>query len=197
MVSRKSALGTRLKLTSTGLLYADAVVLTALITVSGPYDWKRYSAAAAEAPRSELPSYGEAPFTRPLASLTGLVIPAIRTRVIHSAPNLELAPIARPAPLPVPGQPVLLTLSTSQLLSGVFSNGDRPEVVITTVGPHTTIARYVQGEDETERRLQRMADIEWVSSSWKGKRLTRLRMRGQKKIVDEVMYSSSPFFEKR
>ncbi|KAF8750957.1 Josephin protein [Rhizoctonia solani] len=195
MVSRKSALGTRLKLTSTGLLYADAIVLTALITVSGPYDWKRYPAAAAEPPRSELPSYGEAPFTRPLASLTGLVVPTIRSRAIHSAPSLP--PIARPAPLPVPGQPVILTLSTHQLLSGVFSNGDRPEVVITTVGPHTTIARYVQGEDETERRLQRMANIEWVSSSWKGKRLTRLRMHGQKKIVDEIMYSTSPFFEKR
>ncbi|QRW21765.1 hypothetical protein RhiXN_06754 [Rhizoctonia solani] len=174
---------------------ANAIVLTALITVSGPYDWKRYPAAAAEPPRSELPSYGEAPFTRPLASLTGLVVPTIRSRAIHSAPSLP--PIARPAPLPVPGQPVILTLSTHQLLSGVFSNGDRPEVVITTVGPHTTIARYVQGEDETERRLQRMANIEWVSSSWKGKRLTRLRMHGQKKIVDEIMYSTSPFFEKR
>ncbi|CAE7204875.1 unnamed protein product [Rhizoctonia solani] len=189
MVSRKSALGTRLKLTSTGLLYADAVVLTALITVSGPYDWKRYPPAPAEEPTG-LPSYGQAPFTRPLASLTGLLPP---TRV-YSAPNLA---IPRPAPLPVPGQPVLLTLSTHQLLSGVFSNGDRPEVVITTVGPHTTIARYVQAEDEAERKLQRISNVEWVSSSWKGKRLTRIRMHGQRKILDEIMYSSSPFFEKR
>ncbi|KAG8730034.1 hypothetical protein FRC11_007515 [Ceratobasidium sp. 423] len=192
LVSRKSALGTRLKLTSTGLLYADAVVLTALITVSGPYDWRRYPSSA-EPPSSELPSYGQAPFTRPLASLTGL-LPPTSGRAAYSAPNLA---IPRPAPLPVPDQPVILTLSTHQLLSGVFSNGDRPEVVITTVGPHTTIARYVQAEDETERRLQRVSNIEWVSSSWKGKRLTRLRMHGQKKILDEVMYSSSPFFEKR
>ncbi|CAE6478511.1 unnamed protein product [Rhizoctonia solani] len=192
LVSRKSALGTRLKLTSTGLLHADAVILTALITVSGPYDWKRHPPTPAE-PSSDLPSYGQAPFTRPLASLTGL-LPPDSGRAVHSAPNLA---IPRPAPLPVPDQPVVLTLSTHQLLSGVFSNGDRPEVVITTVGPHTTIARYVQAEDETERRLQRISNIEWVSSSWKGKRLTRLRMHGQKKIVDEIMYSSSPFFEKR
>ncbi|CAE6386323.1 unnamed protein product [Rhizoctonia solani] len=194
LLSRKSALGTRLKLTSTGLLYADALVLTALVTVSGPYDWKRYPAAAAEPPSSELPSYGQAPFTRPLASLTGLVIPTAHGRATYSVPDLT---VPRPAPLPVSDQPVVLTLSTHQLLSGVFSNGDRPELVITTVGPHTTIARYVQAEDETERRLQRMSNIEWVSSSWKGKRLTRIRMHGQRKILDEVMYSSSPFFEKR
>ncbi|KDN45526.1 hypothetical protein RSAG8_04850, partial [Rhizoctonia solani AG-8 WAC10335] len=192
LVSRKSALGTRLKLTSTGLLYADAVVLTALITVSGPYDWKRYPPAPAESPSSELPTYGQAPFTRPLASLTGLLAPTHGR--VYSATNVA---IPRPAPLPVSGQPVVLTLSTPQLLSGVFSNGDRPEVVITTVGPHSTIARYVQAEDGIERRLQRIANIEWVSSSWKGKRLTRIRMHGQRKILDELMYSSSPFFEKR
>ncbi|CAE6506273.1 unnamed protein product [Rhizoctonia solani] len=194
LVSRKSALGTRLKLTSTGLLYADAVVLTALITVSGPYDWKRYPPVPvpAQAPSSELPSYTQAPFTRPLASLTGLLTPpTTHARTTFSAPN------RRPPILPVPGQPVVLTLSTSQLLSGVFSNGDRPEVVITTVGPHTTIARYVQAEDDPEPRLQRISNIEWVSSSWKGKRLTRIRMHGQRRILDEVMYSSSPFFEKR
>lgn len=192
LVSRKSALGTRLKLTSTGLLYADAIVLTALITVSGPYDWKRYPPPA-EAPSSELPTYGQAPFTRPLASLTGLPL-SLLARAADSAPTLA---IPRPAPLPVSDQPVVLTLSTPQLLSGVFSNGDRPEVVITTVGPHTTIARYVQPEDGSEPRLQRISNVEWVSSSWKGKRLTRIRMHGQRKILDEVMYSSSPFFEKR
>ncbi|KAJ1304887.1 hypothetical protein OPQ81_006021 [Rhizoctonia solani] len=194
LVSRKSALGTRLKLTSTGLLHADAVVLTALITVSGPYDWRRFPAASAESSRSELPSYGQAPFTRPLASLTGLLGPPTNERAALSMPNLA---IPRPAPLPVSDQPVVLTLSTPQLLSGVFSNGDSPEVVITTVGPHTTIARYVQTEDESERRLQRVSNIEWVSSSWKGKRLTKIRMHGQKKILDELMYGSSPFFEKR
>ncbi|CUA69755.1 hypothetical protein RSOLAG22IIIB_08678 [Rhizoctonia solani] len=191
LVSRKSALGTRLKLTSTGLLYADAIVLTALINVSGPYDWRRYPPAPAQAPSSELPSYTQAPFTRPLASLTGLLTPPTITTHPRAAPN------RRPAVVPVSGQPVVLTLSTSQLLSGVFSNGDRPEVVITTVGPHTTIARYVQAEDDPEPRLQRISNIEWVSSSWKGKRLTRIRMHGQRRILDEVMYSSSPFFEKR
>ena len=212
LVSRKSALGTRLKLTSTGLQHADAVVLTALVTVSGPHDWRRYPAGANEpslvpaAMRSEhaLPSYGQAPFTRPLASLTNVprgLLP--RTRgVAHSVPNLAL-PLARPTPAPAPtNEPVVLTLDSRQLLSGVFSVGNRPEVVITTIGPYTTLARYVSTDDdgadvEDGRRLMSIASIEWVSSSFKGKRLTKVRMHGQKKILDEIVYSSSPFFEKR
>ncbi|KAG9124879.1 hypothetical protein FRC07_009895 [Ceratobasidium sp. 392] len=238
LVSRKSALGTRLKLTSTGLPHADAIVLTALITVTGPHDWRRYPATnnnddqavpmplalalGPDAARSEhaLPTYGQAPFTRPLASLTGM---NTRTRrgAAASVPNLAVtraapapisaaAPTSTPAPAPnpslVPGQPVILTLDSRQLLSGVFSHDGRPEVVITTIGPYTTLARYVSSDDWTAnsadvdadgRRLKRIANIEWVSSSFKGKRLTRVRMRGQKKIVDEIMYSSNPFFENR
>lgn len=108
-----------------------------------------------------------------------------------------------PNPALTPGEPVILTLSSAQLLSGVFSHGDRPEMVITTVGPYTTLARYVPAEDWSGemtgdgRRLKRVATIEWVASSFKGKRMTRIRMRGQKKILDEVMYSSGLFFESR
>jgi len=222
LVSRKSTLGTRLKLTSTGLLYADALVLTALITVTGPHDWRRYPApnnlpapmplAGAAQSEHALPTYGQAPFTRPLASLTnasrGLLAPPPSGRTAAlSVPNLTLTR-ASPPPVPNPaliaGQPVTLTLSSRQLLSGVFSHEDRPEIVITTIGPYTTLARYVPAEDWTSgelmpdgRRLKRIANIEWVSSSFKGKRLTRIRMRGQKKILDEIMYSSSPFFENR
>ncbi|KAG8779642.1 hypothetical protein FRC12_024001 [Ceratobasidium sp. 428] len=225
LVSRKSALGTRLKLTSTGLPHADALVLTALITVTGPHDWRRYPASnnngvqvpmpLAPAAQSEhaLPTYGQAPFTRPLASLTGANVVGPRSRGAGagatSVPNLMItraSPAPNPNPAQVPGQPVVLTLDSRQLLSGVFSHDGRPEVVITTIGPYTTLARYVSADDWTAtggdvdadgRRLKRVANIEWVSSSFKGKRLTRVRMRGQKKILDEIMYSSNPFFENR
>ncbi|KAG9100065.1 hypothetical protein FRC06_004571 [Ceratobasidium sp. 370] len=220
LISRKSALGTRLKLTSTGLPHADALVLTALITVTGPHDWKRYPTTGNEgasvpmplapAAQSEhaLPTYGQAPFTRPLASLTGANIgTGTRRGAALSVPNLTMTR-ASPAPNPAStaGQPVVLTLDSHQLLSGVFSHDGRPEVVITTIGPYTTLARYVTSDDSTAtggdvdvdgRRLKRTANIEWVSSSFKGKRLTKVRMRGQKKIVDEIMYSSHRFFENR
>ncbi|KAG8721025.1 hypothetical protein FRC08_016335 [Ceratobasidium sp. 394] len=224
LVSRKSALGTRLKLTSTGLPHADALVLTALITVTGPHDWKRYPATGGEgvsvpmpmplapAARSEhaLPTYGQAPFTRPLASLTGAnagMGTGTRRGAAVSVPNLSIAR-ASPAPNSAPstGQPIVLTLDSRQLLSGVFSHNGRPEVVITTIGPYTTLARYITSDDWMAtggdvdvdgRRLKRIANIEWVSSSFKGKRLTKVRMRGQKKIVDEIMYSSNMFFENR
>ncbi|QRV79684.1 hypothetical protein RhiJN_07699 [Ceratobasidium sp. AG-Ba] len=223
LVSRKSALGTRLKLTSTGLPHADAIILTALITVTGPHDWRRYPARGDEpvptplapAAQSEhsLPTYGQAPFTRPLASLTGaaLSLPTSRRMAALSVPNLTLTrstPTSTSSPSPSSNQPVTLTLSSHQLLSGVFSRTDdnRPEIVITTIGPYTTLARYVTPDDwtaaggemdENGRVLKRIANIEWVSSSFKGKRLTKLRMRGQKKILDEVMYSSGAFFDNR
>ncbi|KAG8734281.1 hypothetical protein FRC10_011801 [Ceratobasidium sp. 414] len=218
LVSRKSALGTRLKLTSTGLPHADALLLTALITITGPHDWKRYPAtgnqgasvpvplAAAAQSEHALPTYGQAPFTRPLASLTGANMGTRRGAAL-SVPNLT---ITRPSPTPNPaltaGQPIILTLDSRQLLSGVFSHDGRPEIVITTIGPYTTLARYITSDDLATargdvdvdgRRLKRIAHIEWVSSSFKGKRLTRVRMRGQKKIVDEIMYSSNMFFENR
>lgn len=223
LVSRKSALGTRLKLTSTGLLHADALVLTALITVTGPQDWRRYPASGnqptpmplAPAAQSEhaLPTYGQAPFTRPLASLTGasLSIPTSRRMAALSVPNLTLTRrtlSSTSSPSPSSHEPVTLTLSSHSLLSGVFSRTDdgKPEIVITTIGPYTTLARYVTPDDWTAaggemdddgRVLKRIANIEWVSSSFKGKRLTKLRMRGQKKILDEVMYSSGTFFDSR
>lgn len=135
-------------------------------------------------------------------------------RGVVSVPNLTLTrpspthahantDVVIPNPAIVPGQPVVLTLDSRQLLSGVFSHDGRPEMVITTVGPYTTLARYVPAEDwsgemtEDGRRLQRVATIEWVSSSFKGKRMTRIRMRGQKKILDEVMFGGGMFFESR
>ncbi|QRV94322.1 hypothetical protein RhiJN_22340 [Ceratobasidium sp. AG-Ba] len=194
LVSRKSALGTRLKLTSTGLPHADAIILTALITVTGPHDWRRYPARGDEptptplapAAQSEhsLPTYGQAPFTRPLASLTGaaLSLPTSRRMAALSVPNLTLTrstPTSTSSPSPSSNQPVTLTLSSHQLLSGVFSRTDdnRPEIVITTIGPYTTLARYVTPDDWTAaggemdehgRVLKRIANIEWVSSSFKG-----------------------------
>ncbi|KAG9075038.1 hypothetical protein FRC06_010312 [Ceratobasidium sp. 370] len=221
LLSRRSALGTRLELTSAGLPHTDALVLTALLTVTAEYDWRRYAFIrestagstenAAETVDNQpssgsdqqsdvpLPTYQQAPFTRPLAPLL---------RVSHGAdPELvDGSVIPSPNPLDTGSasalRPIILTLSTKELLSGVFSEGGQKKVTITTLGPYTTIILHTYDLDSTEStptvstnpgRATKVASIEWAPPSQQSPQVS---IRGRYQKIADIMHKG-PIFGSR
>ncbi|KAG8715734.1 hypothetical protein FRC09_016344, partial [Ceratobasidium sp. 395] len=218
LVSRRSALGTRLDLTSAGLPHRDALVLTALLTVTGEYDWRRYGSIrdnqadsaepsasnASNQPSSEptqqsdgpLPSYQQAPFTRPLAPL------------LCASPNTDpglnngaaTQPINQPPTNTVPAlRPMTLTLSSRELLSGSFSEGAQKYITITTLGPYTNIILHSQCSDSMEPepspptnpvQSTKVAGIEWAPVS---KVAPQVLLSGQYRRIADVMHKNSVF----
>ncbi|KAG8719183.1 hypothetical protein FRC08_003467 [Ceratobasidium sp. 394] len=218
LISRRSALGTRLEFTSAGVPHADALVLTALLSVTGEYDWRRYAfirdntAGSAETPAEDmdnqpssgsaqqsdvpLPTYKQAPFTRPLA-------PLLRTSPgtgsepgggsATSSSNLLDTNATHAL------RPTILTLSTKELLSGVFSESAQKMVTTTTLGPYTTIILHTYGSDFVESapavstnlgRATKVASIEWAPPS---KQAPRVWIRGQYQRIADIVHKSSIF----
>ncbi|KAG8739531.1 hypothetical protein FRC10_005479 [Ceratobasidium sp. 414] len=218
LLSRRSALGTRLKLTSAGLSHADALVLTALLAVTTEYDWRRYefiregTASSAETaietmdnqpssgfmqqPDAPLPTYQQAPFTRPLAPLL---------RSSHGTglePGGSSASPSNPLDTDSTPRPMVLTLSTRELLSGTFSENAQKKVTITTLGPHTNIIIHTYASDSTEStstvstnlgRATKVASIEWAPPS---KKPPQISIRGQYQKIADIMHKS-PIFGSR
>ncbi|KAG9123049.1 hypothetical protein FRC07_000306 [Ceratobasidium sp. 392] len=210
LISRRSTLGTRLELTSTGLAHRDALVLTALLTVTGEYDWRRYgsirdnAASAAEnssenspAPQSDapLPTYEQSPFTRPLAPLL---------RASHDTPEPSGSSAVPPSTSsgidPISAQrPITLTLSSRELLAGDFLAGPERRVTITTLGPYTNIIVHSHRSNPAESELAsstnntqstKVASIEWAPVS---KEPPQVSIRGQYREIAEVTQKSKMF----
>ncbi|KAG8721054.1 hypothetical protein FRC09_008558 [Ceratobasidium sp. 395] len=218
LVSRRSALGTRLDLTSAGLPHRDALVLTALLAVTGEYDWRRYGSIRdnqadsaepsagnpSDQPSSEpmqrsdgpLPSYQQAPFTRPLAPL------------LHSSPiadpELDNGAATRPANqistnIEPALRPMTLTLSSRELLSGSFSEHAQKQITITTLGPYTNIIlhSYCPGSMEpgpspptNPVQSTKVAGIEWAPVS---KVAPQVLLSGQYRRIADVVHKNSIF----
>jgi hypothetical protein len=200
LVSRRGALGTRLELTAAGTAHTDALVLTALLTITNEAEWRWYSylqsrrdAASdpsgagatptnddgagengtGELPDTGLPTYREAPFTRPLGPL--LRSPSSQPQSVED----ELGPPT--------DRPLVLTLSSRELLSGTFCEDSQPMVCIKTVGPHTTISQNVYtGPDPLSRQV---AVIEWVAG--------KVSIRGQNTTTTAILEKKNSLFGTR
>ncbi|KAG8775966.1 hypothetical protein FRC12_001170 [Ceratobasidium sp. 428] len=218
LVSRRSALGTRLDLTSVGLPHRDALVLTALLTVTGEYDWRRYGSIrdnqadsaepsasnASDRSSSEptqqsdgpLPSYQQAPFTRPLAPL--LCAPPNTDPGSNNGAATQ--PINQPPNNTVPAlRPMTLTLSSREPLSGSFSEGAQKHITITTLGSYTNIILHSQCSNSVELepslptnsvQLTKVAAIEWAPVS---KVAPQVLLGGQYRRITDVMHKNSIF----
>ncbi|CUA67279.1 hypothetical protein RSOLAG22IIIB_13358 [Rhizoctonia solani] len=168
---RRGALGTRIQFTEAGIVHADALVLTAIMAVVQPEEWRWHellqarrdlaeavstSRSVPEAttdetstpqPSENLPTYREAPFTRPLGPL------------LSSAPNQ----IDREDELCIPtDRPIKLTLASKHPLNGTWYEDDQPIVRVHTVGPRTTISRFIHIIGESEHSVKVIGTINWT-----------------------------------
>ncbi|QRV85563.1 hypothetical protein RhiJN_27631 [Ceratobasidium sp. AG-Ba] len=219
LVSRRSAIGTRLDITSAGLAYRDALVLTALLTVTGEHEWRLYSSIredtsanlgslmgnpdGQEASGSEPtivtpPTYRQAPFTRPVGPLirnsSGTAAPDL------ALPNSHMVMDGTPPALP----PLVLTFSSQALLCGTFSDGTQSRVSVVTKGPYTAISIFTprleaSNLDETQSsasaiQAKRVASIEWAPPS---KEPAHVVMRGRRERLADIMTKGSVFASRK
>ncbi|KAL5637426.1 hypothetical protein ACGC1H_003999 [Rhizoctonia solani] len=169
---RRGAFGTRIELTDAGRVYADALVLTGIMSAIGSDEWKWHgflqtrrdliaearSAAGnipegitdetlAPPPSENLPTYRQAPFTQPLGPLL---------TPISNQLDQEDA-LCMPA-----DRPITLTLASKHPLNGTWYEDDQSVVRIQTVGPQTTISRLIHTSTETEFSVKVVSTINWA-----------------------------------
>ncbi|EUC62950.1 transmembrane protein, putative [Rhizoctonia solani AG-3 Rhs1AP] len=168
---RRGAFGTRIELTDAGRVYADALVLTGVMSAIEPDEWKWYdflqarrdlaearNAAGnvpdvtpdetlAPQPSESLPTYREAPFTQPLG-------PLLTPTSIQLDQEEELCMPAN--------RPIMLTLASKHPLNGTWYEDDQPVVRVQTVGPRTTISRFIHTSEETEPPVKVVSTISWA-----------------------------------
>ncbi|KAF8704738.1 hypothetical protein RHS03_05788, partial [Rhizoctonia solani] len=169
-VVRRGALGTRIGLTDIGRPYTDALVLTGIITATGEEEWRWHTflqarrdaveatstpgpepGATADTPNQPteetLPTYREAPFTRPLGPLlTPSSIPAH----MDSRPDIPT------------DRPLKLTLASRHPLNGIWYEEDQPIVNVRTIGPRTIIGVFVHNTSDTEPTVKVASTINWA-----------------------------------
>ncbi|KAG8682250.1 hypothetical protein FRC11_000076 [Ceratobasidium sp. 423] len=169
-IIRRGALGTRIELTDAGKPYADALVLTGVLTVTDEDEWKWHGflvaqrdlaargtagpvseGATGEAPtqrlEENLPTYREAPFTRPLGPLLSL----------SSNPSGQEEDAGVPT-----DRPLKLTLASKHPLNGTWYEDDQPVVRVHTSGPRTTISRVIHTSLDIEPSMKVIGTIDWA-----------------------------------
>ncbi|KAB5593748.1 hypothetical protein CTheo_2828 [Ceratobasidium theobromae] len=182
LVSRRGALGTRIEITQAGTGYCDAIVLTALLTVTHEEEWRWYSYmqnrrdAVSPPTQAEqgLPTYREAPFTRPLG-------PLLVPQVAEEEQEEELGPPS--------DRPLVLELSSRNLLNGTFCEESKSMVSIRTLGPRTTLSRHVYTGTGEEVGVREVAVIEWAEG--------KVVMGGREIPISDVTDTKKPMFGSR
>ncbi|KAH7325495.1 hypothetical protein B0J17DRAFT_681572 [Rhizoctonia solani] len=168
---RRGALGTRIELTEAGIAYADALVLTGVMTVTGEEEWRWHGflqvrrdfaegrnvaqpqseGTAGEThdtlPDENLPSYREAPFTRPLGPLLSP----------SSNPTDHEDELGAPT-----DRPLQLTLASRHPLNGTWCEDNQPVVCVHTVGPQTTISRCIHNSRGIASSAKIVSTINWA-----------------------------------
>ncbi|KAJ1300821.1 hypothetical protein OPQ81_002461 [Rhizoctonia solani] len=170
-IIRRSTLGTRLELTDAGKPYTDALVLTGILAVTSEDEWKwhaflqarrdieearnvarppsqlRTNENPAQPPEENLPTYQEAPFTRPLGPLL--------------SPSVDLTNQEDELDIPT-DRPLKLTLASKHLLNGIWYEDDQPVVRVRTSGPRTTISRFINPSRDVEPSVKVVGTIDWA-----------------------------------
>ncbi|CAE6526540.1 unnamed protein product [Rhizoctonia solani] len=168
---RRGALGTRIELTEAGIAHADALVLTGVIAVTGEEEWRWHEylqvrrdfaegrnvgqptseVTAGEThdvpPEENLPTYREAPFTRPLGPLL--------------SPSLNPADHGDELGAPT-DRPLKLTLASRHPLNGTWCEDEQPVIRVHTVGPRTTISRFIHTSQGVAPSRKIVGTINWT-----------------------------------
>ncbi|CAE6478936.1 unnamed protein product [Rhizoctonia solani] len=170
-IIRRGALGTRIELTDAGKPYASALVLTGVLTVIDGEEWKWHDFLVAQRdltaargaagstsegaarehptqqPEENLPTYREAPFTRPLGPL---ISPPSNPSDQEDDAGL------------LTDRPLKLTLASKHPLNGTWYEDDQPVMRIHTTGPRTTVSRVIHNSRGVEPSVRVVGTIHWA-----------------------------------
>ncbi|CAE6467632.1 unnamed protein product [Rhizoctonia solani] len=172
-VVRRGALGSRIEFTDAGKPYADALVLTGILSIAGKEEWRWYTYVQAR--RDAIEASSRDP-TRPVSEVTGgenTIQPSV-----ENLPTYREAPFTRPlgplfntsSPLPDQGcalsapadRPLKLRLASRHPLNGTWYEGDKPLLCVQTAGPRTKVSQFIHISQDVEPSMKVTGTINWA-----------------------------------